>query len=371
MRIGILFFTIVGLAGCQTDKLAVMDQRLAAPRLISRGSIAVDASAEKLRVDENGRYFLVESSSGRVDLYEVENLNEITTFRAVGDFPSINGSGFIDSNSYFVGYIDGKQGALRTFVKVLQVEPEKLLYEHVFDVGADVPVDANVDYIAYRKSLIDWRKENSALDVWSAHPGYSGIYKLTDSGRVFTSNLLEKTLLLHNPRTDQRIYWSADIKPFDAAITRSEKHVIAIDDTGSCKVWRIPEVEPLGRCGWGALSAHKRGHVVVAPHAEQFAVSVDNQVRVYSLEPLMLLNEFVMPAAVTALILADEGRVAVADEQGNLEVWDAETARVLGRVRLPYIADLAFPTRDRLLALVPEDGQYSVFTYDIPPNSHL
>ncbi|WP_263147115.1 hypothetical protein [Pseudomonas sp. RIT-PI-AD] len=366
MRIGISFITAIALAGCQTEQSTTAGQGLAVPQLSERNSTAVSPSAEKLSIDESGRYFLVANSSERIELYETTSLRKINSTQVGGEFSSINGSGFIDSDRYFVGYVDGKRGALRAFVKIFQIEPEKQVYEHAFDAGGDVPMRVNIHYVAYRKTLIDWQKTQEPLEIWSAHPGYAGVYALTDSGRVFTSNLLGKTLLLHDPRTNQRLYWEAGIKPFDAAITRSEHHVIAVDDAGSCKVWRMPEIEPLGRCGWGALFSSTRGRVVVAPHEERFAVSIDNRVRVYSLQPYALMSEFAMPAAVTTLTLADGGRIAVADEQGNLEVWDAQAARPLGRIQLSYVEDLAFSSQDRLLALVPRDGRYSVHSYDIP-----
>jgi len=334
--------------------------------LVERASAAVSPSAENLSIDESGRYLLVSGTSGRVELYDAASLERLTSLQVGNGFASINGSGFIDSNRYFVGYVDGKREALRTFVKILQIEPEKLLYEHAFDVGADVPLRANADYVAYRGTLLDWQRTRRSFEVASAHPGYAGVYALTESGRVFSSNLAGKALLLHDPRTNQRWYWESGIKPFDAAITRSERHVIAIDDTGSCKVWRLPEIEPLSRCGWGSLVANRRGHVVVAPRAERFAVSVDNRVRVYSLEPYALMGEFAMPATVAKMALADEDRLAVADEQGNVEVWDARAGTSLGQARLPYAEGLVFQAPERLVALIPEQGRYSIHAYDIP-----
>lgn len=358
-------FAMCFLLGCHSVTSSLPEQKTEISALTGPW-LSLDEMVEHVSIDKTGRYILVSGGHFGAELYEVASLKKSKYLKISAPHGLTNGSGFIDSNIFYWGYTD----YIDTFVEIWRISPGEKIFSHKFEGGRANPLVANDGYVAYPDKVISWRNGSSTMSALHAHPGEVGGYVLTDSGRVFSRNLLGETLLLHDPKTNQRWYWSAGIMPFDAALTRSERYAIAIDDTGACKVWRMPEIEPLDRCGWGAPFTQKQTRLVVAPHAERFAVSVEDQVRVYSLEPYSLINEFHLPATADALALTDEGRLAVADSQGRLSVWDSTTGAALGHAEPGRVRELTFQAEVRLLAIASKGERYGLYLYDIPKQSN-
>lgn len=352
------------LCGCQSATTPFTGQA-DAPAL-SGPWLSLDEGIDHVSMDESGHYIYARGHYFGAELYEAGSLKKLRKFKFQAPYGIVNGGGFIDNNTLYWGYKEVGGGERNTVAEIWRIKPNEKLFSYEFDNSADHPLVANKRYIAYPNTLVDWRNGSAPMHALHAHPGEAGFYLITESGRVFSRNLLGKTLLLHDPKTNQRWYWATGLMPFEAALTHSERHVIAIDDTGACKVWRMPEIESLDRCGWGTAFTQKRTRLAVAPHAERFAVSVENRVRVYSLEPYALIHEFRLPDPVETMALTDEGRLAVADEKGHLSLWDSATGAALGQAEPGRVRELTFQAESRLLALASDGERYGLHLYDVP-----
>ncbi|MDR0563402.1 MAG: hypothetical protein LBG78_00510 [Azoarcus sp.] len=290
------------------------------------------------------------------------------------DWREIRSAGYIDANTWYyieqlLSYNDvtptGEKrqvGRDAVIVHIKTLHPPKEIYTRSLDRteygwarndGDDV---ANSRYVFFGdcSSLLDWRtNEIRRYPLGMCFEPYlpKGFkYKLTLKGQIMVT-APEKTLLGEPFKKAE-----AEILEIGGELTPDERHMVALKDTGECIVWQFEERREIGRCGTGRLFGLgiKEKHLALSRDSKTFATSVNQKIRVYSIEPFRLLMEITAPQNVMTLALSGDGRIAGGFEDGRIQAWEVPTGKIIGQGDASYVRNnvrkLIFQPGGNLLA---------------------
>jgi len=293
---------------------------------------ALPVTARFLEFSDNGRTFIVAGKHRFVYLRDAATLGKRVAIDSGGEFGApdrfdnvlaTRGVGYIDDNTWYVATDDRKNVS----ASIRQIEPPRELYKHDLGKGSERPVIVNKNHLAYVEALLNWH-DGKSYKADRAHPGSFG-YTLTADSQVMTYNAFSGDVLLHDPVKQESIVWNTGFSIRRMVLSTDAKYAVALSDRGKCVLWQLPEKERLGSCGRGGLLDSKQTQIIFQRDSRAFARSVNNEIHVYTVRPFKLLIKATMPERVTGLALS-EGRLAAADNVGNIRVWNIAENRLLG-----------------------------------------
>ncbi|MDR0563404.1 MAG: hypothetical protein LBG78_00520 [Azoarcus sp.] len=291
-----------------------------------------------------------------------ENINSNNIWR------DIRFAGYIDANTwYYVEQIktsyknipkgiapscDRECDALAVHIKT--IHPPQEIYAHSFDVaelggrGHYRMATANSRYVffGYGASLLDWRtNETRPFPKMPRVLSMVG-FKLTRKGQILIIGT-EKSVLAAPFKNDK-----AESLDIGGELAPDERHMVSIKDNGECVVWQFEERREVGRCGTGRMFGFgiEALRLAFSPDGKTFATSVNQKIRVYSIEPFRLLMEITAPQTVTTLALSSDGRLAGAYGDGRFRVWEMPSGKLVGQGEGVRGRSLAFQPGGNLLA---------------------
>ncbi|MDR1062973.1 MAG: hypothetical protein LBL48_03430 [Azoarcus sp.] len=92
----------------------------------------------------------------------------------------------------------------------------------------------------------------------------------------------------------------------------------------------------IARCGTGhpfgiGIGIEKRV-VAIAPDSKMFAMSINDKVRLYRIDPFRLEQTIIAPGNVVSLAFSDDGRLASGDNDGRIRIWDIASGKLIGKL---------------------------------------
>ncbi|MDR0563403.1 MAG: WD40 repeat domain-containing protein [Azoarcus sp.] len=266
------------------------------------------------------------------------------------DWREIRSAGYIDANTwYYIEEIFSSYGDMpagiepscgskcrAVIVHIKALHPPKEIYTRAFDAKLGFRNDymdvANSRYVFFGMGdpVLDWR--TNEIRHYPIGMGFPYLppelsLKLTQKGQILISSQ-EKTLLGEPFKKEE-----AEILEIGGELTPDERHMVALKDNGECIVWQFEERREIGRCGTGRLFGLgiKEKHLALSRDGKTFATSVNQKIRVYSIEPFRLLMEITAPQNVITLALSGDGRIAGGFEDGRIQVWEVPTGKIIGQ----------------------------------------
>ena len=344
----------------------IKSQRASAKPLIPINSGSTSKALKTVAYTPDGKHYLIGDlfagigifSTAQATLVTEEPIKTLFAGNPPGDpeyaatAQSLWYAGIIDSNTYY--YAAGDMG-IRPHdfrVNIQQINPPKRLHTHRPPGLSDTrPVRANRTYINYPDTLVNWHTGQEYPVRTFSPVGFD--YALTDSGKIFSRSYPSDWAMLYDPLSDSSIQWKLGIPPGKAVLTRDSRYVAVQSTDGACRVWPLPELKPMQRCGrapWFASAGTVA--LVTDPAGDHFAAAWRKRVQVYQVEPYRRTFELEMNNNVLAMALSANGRLAISSQQDAVEVWDIPSRKLLGR-----IATDTFP---RLLAISPSGDEILV-----------
>jgi len=302
---------------------------------------------------DKGKTFLLAGHYSFLYIYDAATFEKRVMIREVDgeDEFSVLGAGYIDDNTWYVatGYnypnpdykesAPGQNNYLRKFlsksvISIRQVEPEHEIYNHDLNGRMSVGVFANKDHIAYGWHFIDWHTgESYKVDV----PYPNGYYNLASSRLVVMRSFLQKKniYLFFNPLKQEGKFWNfgSSWSGSDLMLSRDANYALFRTEKGGCELWQVPQKERLGRCGRSKLWGDKTTRGVFRRDSQAFAVSAENKITLYSIEPFKSLMTLTLAKPVDMLAFS-ENYLAAVDEVGMLRVWSIHNNKLLGEYDL-------------------------------------
>jgi len=330
-----------------------------APTLTPIHTEALPVTARFLEFSGNGRTFIVAGKYNFVHLRDAATLEKRVAIDSGGElgapdmFDNVlatRGAGYIDDNIWYVATDDGKNVS----ASIRQIDPPRELYKHDLGKGSERPVIANKNHLAYVGTLLNWH-DGTSYKVDRAHPGSFG-YTLTASSQVMTYNVFNGDVLLHDPVRQESMYWNIGFPIADFILSSDERYAVAQAPKGKCVLWQLPEKERLGSCGRGGLWGEKWTRSVFQRDGRAFAVSTDNEIRVYTVQPFKLLMKVALREKPVIGLTLDNGRLAAGDENGAISVWNVADGSLLGE----YAGDPNLKEFYSLLAFQPGGNRLAV-----------
>ncbi len=283
-----------------------------------------------LEFSSNGDKLIAGGNYKFVTLYDIQAqhnaiaLNNEHTELSSGQ---IYGAGFIDANTWYYAYTTDK-GDVEAIIR--QINPPQMVFKHNFGSDTDRPVQANKTHLAQSKVMLDWRNTEHSYRVVTAHP-VDGGYTLTESSRVLTYNGFNGFVGIHDPVKQEVIGWKADSGIAYVLLSADERYALEFSSKGKCVLRQLPEAKKVGSCGRNTLLKHSvGGHITFQSDSRMFAVSRNNEIRVYTVEPFKQVLSVTTPEQVTGLAL-NEGRLAAEDDADNIHIWDVASGNSLGK----------------------------------------
>lgn len=350
-----------GLVQANSD---IESQRTSAKALIPINSGISNQTAHGVAYFPDGKHYLI-AAYADVSIFSTESAAIIAkeTIEPVfaGNSPSDPNStfgpylvytGIIDNNTYYYAAEDPRTRPYDIRVNIQQITPPKRLHSHRTDyLKSTNSLRVNHTYINYPGNLINWHTGQEYPVKTFSPAGFD--HALTDSGKVFSRSRLGNWAMLYDPLSDSRIEWGMDMIPGGTALTRDSRHLVVQDPDGACRVWPLPELKPVQRCGhapWFASAGTVA--LVTDPAGDHFAAAWRKRVQVYQVEPYQRTFELEMNNNVLAMALSANGRLAISSQQDAVEVWDIPSRKLLGRI--------ATDTYPRLLAISPSGDEILV-----------
>ncbi|MDR1228540.1 MAG: WD40 repeat domain-containing protein, partial [Azoarcus sp.] len=242
---------------------------------------------------------------------------------------------------------------------------------------------ANRNYIAYNNELIDWRTgKRYPTKATVFEPKWSTFPTLTPDNRIITYP--DRETVIFDPLNDTMESWKEAARLGGTIIvTPDNRHAIALSMANyRCTLWTWPERKEIGHCSERLYGFFRSYHeyselLAVSRDGKSFAIGVDNNVRVYRVEPFKLELEITMPGPVGALALSDDGWLAAYDYKGFIRVWNVATGKLAGQHSLADAQPGAFDGKTIHGAYAPklvfQPGSSKLFTtldditvFDIP-----
>ena len=281
-----------------------------------------------LEFSSNGEKLIAGGKYKFVTLYDIETqhnaiaLNNEHTELSSGQ---IYGASFIDANTWYYAYTTDK-GDVEAIIR--QINPSQVVFKHNFG-NRNRPVQANKTHLALSEIMLDWRNTEHSYHVVTAHP-VDGGYTLTESSRVLTYNGFNGFVGIHDPVKQEVIGWKADSGIAYVLLSADERYVLEFSSKGKCVLRQLPEAKKVGSCGRNTLLKHSvGGHITFQSDSRMFAVSRNNEIRVYAVEPFKQVLSVTTPEQVTGLAL-NEGRLAASVRGDNIYIWDVASGNSLG-----------------------------------------
>ena len=142
--------------------------------------------------------------------------------------------------------------------------------------------------------------------------------------------------------------------PFVSTLTPDERYLIALEKNGDCALRLFDEKREIARCGTARPFGFgiKKREVAVSPDSKMFAISINDKVRVYRIEPFRLERTLKAPKHVKALALSNDGWLASGDENAHLLLWDIASGKLVGKFDdKSWASSMAFQPGGNLLVL--------------------
>ena len=305
-----------------------------------------------LEFSSNGNKLIAGGEFKFVTLYDIETqhnaivLNNEHTELSSG---RIYGAGFIDANTWYYAYTTDK-GDVEAIIR--QINPPQMVFKHNFGSDTDRPVQANKTHLAQSKVMLDWRNTEHSYRVVTAHP-VDGGYTLTESSRVLTYNGFNGFVGIHDPVKQEVIGWKADSGIAYVLLSADERYALEFSSKGKCVLRQLPEAKKVGSCGRNTLLKHSvGGHITFQSDSRMFAVSRNNEIRVYAVEPFKQVLSVTTPEQVTGLAL-NEGRLAAGVKGGGLRIWNVADSALLG----VHVNNMEHPSSIRNLVFQPNTNR--------------
>jgi WD40 repeat protein len=315
-----------------------------APKLSVRHSLEPPVSYPVfLGFSEDGKTLLVGGKYGSMDLYRTSDYTILD--RVVADRPgwdditdqilaqsaleSFLSAGFIDANTWYYGKNRSSgPGTMISSAHIRSISPAREIFQHDFKYGGASWVSANERYITKDEELFDWKTKKNYFPIHIVREYAAVASSLTRSGRVMSYAF--DFVQIDDPEHEKTDGWDAGGVIADIAMTPDERHVVTVSRSGSCRLWRLPEKAAIERCGrWHLFDLEAWPRLSLSPDGKRFAVSTDNQWRVYRIEPFALEMEGRMSFPIHVLALADDGRLAASDG-AHVQVWNLAARHLTG-----------------------------------------
>ncbi|MDR1063536.1 MAG: hypothetical protein LBL48_06345 [Azoarcus sp.] len=279
------------------------------------------------------------------------------------------GIDYIDTNTwYYIEQVDKKLIGMpiksknlddrrdeEIVIHIRSIDPPREIYTHTFpneSSSGTFSSVANENYVLYTETKIfNWRTEENRSRI----PGWYGFAMLTDTdaialthdGRVLVN--VNASTVVSDPFGGKK----TEDYPFVSALTPDERYLIALERNGDCALRLFEEKREIARCGTGhpfGIGIKKRA-VAISPDSKMFAMSINDKVRLYRIDPFRLEQTVIAPGNVATLALSDDGRLASGDNDGRIRVWDIASGKLIGKFdkRLWQIFSLVFQPGGNIL----------------------
>jgi len=313
----LLFISVFLLAGCCPRQPVIPAQPVQTLVPIYRSNLP--DLATQFAFSEDGKSFILAGNYGFVYLYDAESLQiRLMQHGSINEL-SIRGIGYIDNNTWYLAtsksiFIDDKYTSV-TYFSIRQVkEPEREIHQYWFPIVAGkTKMAVNDGYIAYGETMLDWRTgRRHTVET----PGEVIVsYVLTKNNQVVSRSEKGSLYLFSDPIKQQSQL--VDIGYRYGISSPDAQYALSASKLDGCKLLQLPQNKLIGSCKqWGK----KLGQGAFSPDSQLFAVSAGNEAFIYSTQPFKRLMSVEMPKEVRKLKLS-EGRLAVEDNFGNIEVW--------------------------------------------------
>ncbi|MDR0702451.1 MAG: hypothetical protein LBF61_08620 [Azoarcus sp.] len=339
------------LTGCPSAPSIAETESRSVPDLTMLDSVDLFTGSVKFfAFSEDGNTFIVGNKHDGVGLYrtsdhallerhyECEGESLATPYGAYfcDTDATIYDLGYIDANTWYFSERIQRQNDIRVHVRTIH-PPQEISASIIDDIPGNAIVSANRNYIADNNGLIDWRMgKRYPTKTHVLEPKWHTVPTLTPDNRIITYP--KKKTVIFDPLNDTMEVWKGAARLGKSIIvTPDNRHAIGLSTVnGKCTLWHWPERKEIGHCSPRAsrFSGNNSPHLELlslAPGGKSFSVGVDNNVRVYRIEPFKLELEASMPGLVVALALSEDGRLAVYDDKGFLRIWNVGTGRLVGQ----------------------------------------
>ncbi|MDR1228675.1 MAG: hypothetical protein LBK55_06615 [Azoarcus sp.] len=244
--------------------------------------------------------------------------------------------GYIDANTWYFTERLPKENDIRVHVRTIHT-PQEISVSTVNEIPGRAIASANRNYIAYNNELIDWRTgRRYPTKATVFEPKWSTFPTLTPDNRIITYP--DRETVIFDPLNDTMESWKEAARLGGTIIvTPDNRHAIGFSMTNyKCTLWNWPERKEIGHCSerlYGIFGSYHEYPEVLAlsRDGKSFAIGVDNNVRVYRVEPFKLELEVSTPSPVNTLALSDDGLLAAYDYKGFLRVWDVAIGSLAGQ----------------------------------------
>jgi WD40 repeat protein len=370
------------LPGCLSAPTAGEAEDRPIPELSIVGSADLFSSGvDFLALSEDGNTFVAGNEYHSVGLYRTSDYTRLeehydcddefveipnTTDSCRAKASTLN-AGYIDVNTWYFTTMLQRGTGIRLHVRTIQPSREISVSE-VNEDYHNAAASVNKNYIAYNNWLIDWRTgESHRVKGWVFDPQRWITPTLTPDNRIITypnkETYSDRKTVIFDPLNDTMEVWK-EATQLDKAIivTPDNRHAIGLSTKNyKCTLWSWPERKEIGHCSGrlrGIFGKYPEYLEVLALSldSKRFAIGVENNVRVYRIEPFQLEMEANTPGPVGALAFSDDGWLAASDRKGFLRVWDVDTGSLAGQRRFSgdglnekYVPKLVFqPNSNKL-----------------------
>jgi len=332
---------------------------------------------------DGGETFLLAGRYSFLHIYDSTTFKKHVMIKEVDgeDEFSVLGAGYIDDNTWYVatGYHypnpdykespPGQNNYLRRYlskgvVSIRQVEPAREIYNYDLQDFSHERVFANKNHIAYRGTLVNWHNgEVSVVEI--AYP--VGSYYFTPASQVITRSMLRDVYLFYDPLKKEVEHWHFSFRRYgtELILSRDGRYALFRKKKGSCALWQLTPKKRLGRCGRSKLWGDKISRAVFRRDSQVFAVSAENKITLYSIEPFKSLMTLALKEPVDILALSEEYLAAI-DKTGMLRVWSIKENKLLGEYRFSenHSGLARFSSSSRQMAFQPGGSKLVVSNLD-------
>jgi len=344
----ILTFVMFLLAGCLSQTTA---SEVTQKPLLPIYQEKIPITVRYFDFADGGKTFLLAGRYSFLSLYDATTFKKYATIREVdgGKDIYILGAGHIDDNTWYVatGYQYpnpdykevpwGQHNYLprvlsKSAVSIRQIKLAREIYYYDLK-GVDTEVFANKNHIAWSWTMLNWHTgESYKVNV----PYPKGYYYLASSDLVVMQSLLQKNIYyFFNPLKQEGNVWDFGYSwsGSDLMLSRDANYALYRTEKGRCELWQVGEKKRLGHCGRIKLWGDKTTRAVFRRDSQAFAVSAENKITLYSIEPFKPLTTLTLKKNIDMLAFNEE-YLSTIDEGGMLRVWNIHENKLLGEYNL-------------------------------------
>ncbi|MDR1228539.1 MAG: hypothetical protein LBK55_05900 [Azoarcus sp.] len=325
-----------------------------------------------LALSEDGSTYIVGNKDEGVGLYRASDHVLLERYYERKDEPSatpgdtgLRGAkaivfdlGYIDANTWHFTEKTLGENDIRLHIRT--IHPSRQISVLSMKEPPTSAIVSNKNYIAYNSGLIDWRagKYYPGDSDFFPNPQCYSIPTLTSNNMIIT--FLGENIVIFDPlngRTGYLELWEKVIRfGKRVVVTPDNRYVIGLSTTSrKCTLWNWFTKKEIGHCSErlreiSGKHIEYREVLTLSRDGKLFAVGVDDNVRVYRIEPFRLELEVATPGPVARLALSDDGWLAAYDYKGFLRVWNVATGSLAGQHSLfdgktihgTYVPEIAF-----------------------------